>query len=106
MKQSGAVLLLLLVMGIGCGMVPSELAEKIKLETKRGTNDSVCTSCARNGSDGDRALTCIKLVVVFLPRHIAKNQLSIGLNRIPNHRHTLSILSNVTNAAGVMTLIP
>jgi hypothetical protein len=58
------------------GMAPSELVEKIKLETKGGTNDSACTPCAQNGSDGFGSLTCINLIVVFLPKHIAKHHLA------------------------------
>lgn len=34
------------------GMAPSELVEKIKLETKRGTNGIVCASCVRAGATG------------------------------------------------------
>ncbi len=36
------------------GMAPDEVIEKLKSETKRGTSDSACTSCAQSGSDGDR----------------------------------------------------
>lgn len=34
------------------GMAPDEIVEKMKSETKRGTNDNACTSCAQSGSDG------------------------------------------------------
>ncbi|MBE7533653.1 MAG: recombinase family protein [Ardenticatenaceae bacterium] len=42
------------------GMAPDEVIEKIKAETKRGTNDSACTSCAQSGSDGN----CILLLLL------------------------------------------
>lgn len=34
------------------GMAPDEIITEIKAETKRGTNDSVCTPGVQNGSDG------------------------------------------------------
>jgi DNA invertase Pin-like site-specific DNA recombinase len=36
------------------GLAPDEVVEKIRSETKRGTNDSVCTPNAQSGSDGIR----------------------------------------------------
>jgi DNA invertase Pin-like site-specific DNA recombinase len=36
------------------GVAPSELVEKIKLETTRGTGETACTPCAQSGSDGIR----------------------------------------------------
>ena len=55
------------------GLAPDEIVEKMKSETERGTSDSTCTSCAQSGSDGTPSLTCITLVTIFLPKHIASS---------------------------------
>ena len=47
------------------GMAPDEIVEKMKSETKRGTSDYACTSCAQSGSDGlGTLLGCSTIIVI------------------------------------------
>ncbi|MCL4872137.1 MAG: hypothetical protein KJ063_24525 [Anaerolineae bacterium] len=57
---------------------PHEIVEGLRSEIKKGASDSDST-CTRNGSDGFCSLTCIKLVVVFLPKHVVKQNLAMAV---------------------------
>jgi hypothetical protein len=56
---------------------PFEIVEGLNVEingaTKKGASNSD-SACTLSGSDGIRSLTCIKLVVIFLPKHIVLPQ--------------------------------
>ncbi len=54
---------------------PHEIVEGLRTEIKKGASDSDST-CTRNGSDGSQSHARIKLVLIFLPKHIAHSHLS------------------------------